>query len=88
MEEDPAFLCYLCNLFNRLDGPHFIVGVHDGNKNGPGSDGFLNFIRINPSIAIHADTRHCRPEFFKKTARIEDGGMFYLCRDDVVAFLP
>src|SRR3990172_5510069 len=88
MEEDPVVLRDLCNLVNRLDGSRFIVGMHDGNKNGLASYGFFNAVGINPSVPIHADTGHRRPKSFQKAAGIEDGSMFYLRRDDVIAFLP
>ncbi len=62
--------------------------MHDGNENGLGSNGLFHFVGINPSILIHANIGRLCPEFFQKSAGIEDGRMFYLRRDDVVAFLP
>src|SRR4030042_3776983 len=88
VKDNASFLCNLRDLFNRLDRSHLIVGVHPRNQNRPGADGFLNVLRIDPSISIHRNERYFSPKFLKKSTGVDYSGMLDLRGDDMVSLFP
>ena len=87
MEQDAAFARDRAHGLDRLDRPDLVVGVDDAHDDRPGCDRPAYVIGVDATAAIWIEVRHARAEALEEAGRLEDRGMLYRGRDDVVAAL-
>ena len=83
MKKDPFLPCDLCDLGNRLDGPHIVVGKHHSDERGFRGNGPGHFLGINHSKLIDRKIGEAKSLLLKKPAGLEDGRVLYGGRNHV-----
>ena len=58
-----------------LDGPHFVVGGHDGNELRIRPDGLPHVLRVDPAAHVRGDPGHLIALFFQEGAGVQQSGM-------------
>src|SRR5262245_55476293 len=83
MHKDASFLRDPRNLLDWLNGADFVVCMHYSNKERGRLQGPSDIIRIDASIAINSQVRHCCTEPFKEPTGIDYRRVLHLCGDDM-----
>ncbi len=84
VEIDVALCGELSNLCERLHGAEFVVGVHDGDKRGVGTQRFFDLIDSDDAVGIYGEIGDGDAVFFKRLAGVKDGFVFDVGGDDVL----
>ena len=74
----------ICNLAQRLDGPHLVVGVHDGYQGGRNGKGRLDKLVPHESTFVHF--YHSKGNLalaFQLSQVTQDSGMFDSAGDNI-----
>src|SRR2546426_3376076 len=84
MEVDITLARDASDLFKGLHRPKLVVGVHDGDEHGIGSNGALDVVRVHHSTRADADVADVCPALFERLQGVEDGVMLNGGADDVL----
>ena len=86
MEQHAARASQLTNGSDVVDGADFVVHVHDRNQNGVITHGRFNHGRRHQTVGTWLDIRHFKAFALQLTHGVEDGLVFNLVGDQVLAF--
>ena len=70
---------------DRLDGPDFIVGMHNADEDCARRDRLAKVARVNAAHAVDRQVRYPRAQPFEKPARLDDRGVLDAGGNDVIA---
>src|ERR1700683_4035065 len=87
VEKNAFFFCDLANLRDGLDYADFVVGVHDGNQDGLGRDGFAQFVQVYAAVFLHREIGDFVTVFFEAFAGVERGLVLGDLRNNMIALL-
>ena len=68
-----------------LDGPDFVVAVHDGDQDGLGGDGPGHLVRVHPAVVIHGNGTDLEVHHPQPADGAQDGVVFDIGGNDVIA---
>src|SRR5215510_8576517 len=83
-----ALLDQRADLFERLDRPDLVVGVHYGDQRGFISQGFTRVFDPHNAFAINGQVGHAPALLFQSPARGQYRRVFDLRGDDMTALIP
>ena len=72
---------------DRLDGPDFIVGMHNADEDCARRDRLAKVARVNAARAVDRQVRYPRAQPFEKPARLDDRRVLDSGGDDVIALV-
>src|ERR1700730_1202730 len=84
-EENAVFLGDFADFGDGIDDADFVVGVHDGDKDGGRADGGFQLIQVDPSVLLHRQIGDFEAVFLKAFASVQDSLVLDGLGDDVVA---
>ena len=70
----------------RLNGPHFVVCVHDGDEDSSGCYSSFNIRSLHQTRFINRQIRDIKPVLLQKSAHFKDSGVLDLAGNNVIAF--
>ena len=76
MHGNVVFFCDAADFGNRLNGPDFVVGMHDGDQNGRGTKGLFHIGGIYQAVFTDRQIRGFEPVCFEISADFEHRRMF------------
>jgi len=77
----------LPDLFDRLYGSGFVIGVHNGNQYGRGFDGILDCQRIHQSLGVDGQKGHVIALISEEKTGVGNSWMFDGCGNDMAALV-
>ena len=87
MKQHPPLFAYPTYFLNGLQGPHLVVGVHDGDQYGPFGDVALYIGRVYHAKFVYRNIADLIAQVLKVCAGLEDGRVLDLTRYYVITLL-
>lgn len=78
VEEDFLGAAEFTNFLDRLDDSDFVVDSHDRDEGSVRTNGFLQLLQVDDTVALNRQIRHFETFILENTARIEHAFVFLL----------
>src|SRR5208337_1683179 len=88
MQYDPFFTGDCPDFGQRLDRPHFVIGVHDTDEDGLAGDGPAHCMWIDAAGAVNRQTSDCEALPLQPVERVQNRRMFDCGGNDVLPAVP